>query len=112
MLDRLGDDRVHHLLMEPRIGFDRIKSSADQDLRILEIDWLVVDAVARVVIDNGDAVPGEHVAYDWARIELLVANRELHLVAPLTRGKGKGLERPGCRRSQVKKPRSSHWVDR
>jgi hypothetical protein len=104
MLDRLGYDRVYHLLVEPRVCFDRIESSANQDLRILEIDRLVVDAVARVVVDNGNAIQQKHVAYDWARIELLVANRELHLIGALTRVKRKGLQRPGRGRTQVKEP--------
>ena len=97
MLDRLGDDRVDHLLMKARIGLGGIETAADQDARIVEIDRLVVGLVRAVVVDDGDGVARDQIAHHRTGIELLVADVHRHLIAE---------ELPGARIERIRLERT------
>jgi hypothetical protein len=52
VLDHLHDDRVDHLLVEPRIRFGWVQAPLDQDRRLIEVDRRVIDVATGVVVHD------------------------------------------------------------
>ena len=95
VLDGVGDYRVDHLLVEPRIGLGGVEAAADEDARIVEVNRRVPGLVGAVVVDDGDGITAV-VAHHRTAVELLVAHVDAHLVSqqpPLAGIKSVGLER-------------------
>jgi pimeloyl-ACP methyl ester carboxylesterase len=74
-LQGLARNRINHLLMEARIGFDRRQSARDQQFRVVEVDRLIEGLVAAVVIDDREPFAGR------AGRQLFVAHRHGHVVS-------------------------------
>jgi len=103
LVDGVARHRVHHLLVEARVGLGRRDTAVDQDVRVVEIDRPVVLVARGVVVDDGDAVV-RALALRRAGHEVAVAHVELHLVAEqpaAARVESEDAERPPRRRHRI-----------
>jgi hypothetical protein len=61
LLERPHRDRVHHLLVELRVGLRRFEAVLHRDVRVVEADRLEPDSLGsrRIDVDHFDATPGK-----------------------------------------------------
>ena len=73
--DRFTRHRISHLLVETRIGFAWIEAATQKHRRIIEVDWLIVGIVARIIVDH------DEILADRTWLQRLISYVDRHIIA-------------------------------